>query len=135
MATKSTRWKYYQPNKKDLKDKYGDCVIRALTKALGMEWLEVFDDIQPISRELQIPFNCKPCYEKYLEGKGFVYHGISNSKGTKRPTVQSFTKEHKEGIYILRVAHHIVAVSEGYFWDTWDSGNKSLYGYWVKEEH
>lgn len=26
-------YKYYQPNSKDLKDKYGDCVIRALTKA------------------------------------------------------------------------------------------------------
>ena len=132
-GSKSTRWKYYQPNKKDLKDKYGDCVIRALTKALDMEWLEVFDDIQPISRELQIPFNCKPCYDKYLEAKGFVYHGISNAKGTKRPTVQSFALAHKEGLYVLRVAHHIVTVSEGYFYDTWDSGDKSLYGYWVKE--
>lgn len=131
---KSAKWKYYQPNKKDLKDKYGDCVIRALTKALNMEWLEVFDDMQPISRELQVPFNCKPCYEKYLEDKGFVYHGISNAKGTKRPTVQSFAKDNKEGIYILRVAHHIVTVEDGYFYDTWDSGSKSLYGYWKKVE-
>lgn len=130
--SKSTRWKYYQPNKKDLKDKYGDCVIRALTKALNMEWLEVFDDIQPISREMQVPFNCKPCYEKYLEEKGFVYHGISNAKGTKRPTVQSFAKDNKEGIYVLRVANHIVTVADGYFYDTWDSGSKSLYGYWKK---
>jgi len=30
---KSKRWQYYQPNKKDLKDKYGDCVIRAFSKA------------------------------------------------------------------------------------------------------
>ena len=28
-------YKYYQPNKKDLKDKYGDCTIRALSKALN----------------------------------------------------------------------------------------------------
>lgn len=130
--TKSTRWKYYQPNKKDLKDKYGDCVIRALTKALNMEWLDVFDDIQPISREMQVPFNCKPCYEKYLEEKGFVYYGISNAKGTKRPTVQSFAKDNKEGIYVLRVANHIVTVADGYFYDTWDRGSKSLYGYWKK---
>ena len=133
MANKSTRWKYYQPNKKDLKDDYGDCVIRSLTKALDMEWLEVFDDIHPISRELQVPFNCKPCYEKYLELKGFKYHGISNGKGTKRPTVNKFALEHKEGTYVLRVAHHLVTVVDGYFYDTWDSGDKSLYGYWVKE--
>ena len=34
------RYKYYQPNKKDLKDQYGDCVIRALTKVMDKEWLE-----------------------------------------------------------------------------------------------
>lgn len=98
MASKN--YKYYQPNKKDLKDKYGDCVIRALTKALNMEWLQVFDEMQPISREMQVPFNCRPCYEKYMESKGLKYTGISNKKGTKRPTVETFAKEHKAGTYI-----------------------------------
>jgi hypothetical protein len=129
----SRNYKYYQPNKKDLKDEYGDCVIRALTKALGKDWLEVFDEMQPLSRELQVPFNCKPCYEKYIESNGFTYHGISNAKGTKRPTVDRFAKDHPTGVYILRVAHHIVAVVDGIYYDTWDSGYKSLYGYWVKE--
>lgn len=35
-------YQYYQPNKKDIKDSYGDCVIRAICKVTGMEWLEVF---------------------------------------------------------------------------------------------
>ena len=125
-------YKYYQPNSKDLKDKYGDCVIRALTKALNMEWLQVFDEIQPISRELQVPFNCRPCYEKYVENKGFKYYGVSNKKGAKRPTVEMFTKEHKVGTYILRVAHHLVTVVDGVYYDTWDSGKCCLYGYWKK---
>ena len=125
-------YKYYQPNSKDLKDKYGDCVIRALTKALSMEWLQVFDEIQPISRELQVPFNCRPCYEKYIENKGFKYYGVSNKKGTKRPTVEIFAKEHKVGTYILRVAHHLVTVVDGVYYDTWDSGKRCLYGYWKK---
>ena len=123
-------YKYYQPNKKDLKDKYGDCVIRALTKALNMEWLQVFDEMQPISREMQVPFNCRPCYEKYIESKGLKYIGISNKKGTKRPTVDRFAKDHTTGTYILRVAHHLVTVVDGIYYDTWDSGKKSLYGYW-----
>ena len=126
----SRNYKYYQPNKKDLKDKYGDCVIRALTKALNMEWLQVFDEMQPISREMQVPFNCRPCYEKYIESKGLKYIGISNKKGTKRPTVDRFAKDHTTGTYILRVAHHLVTVVDGIYYDTWDSGEKSLYGYW-----
>lgn len=49
----SRNYKYYQPNKKDLKDKYGDCVIRALTKVTGKEWMQVFDELLPYARELQ----------------------------------------------------------------------------------
>ena len=96
------------------------------------DWLEVFDELQPISRELQVPFNCKPCYEPYILNNGFEYHGISNKKGTKRPTVLSFAKEHKEGVYILRVAHHLVTVQNGIYYDTWDCADCCLYGYWQK---
>ena len=84
-------------------------------------------------REVQANPNAPQVYSKYLEDNGFKWVGVSVTKGKKRPTVQSFTQAHKEGTYILRVAHHVVTVSEGYFWDTWDSGNKSVYGYYVKE--
>lgn len=131
---KSIKFKYYQPNQKDLKDTYGDCVIRALTKVTGKAWVEVFDELVPYARELQCMPNGKPCYERYLADRGFTYKGISNKKGTKRPTVYSFAKDHPEGVYVLSVAHHLVAVTEGFYWDTWDSGHKSLYGYWVKED-
>lgn len=135
MATRRNTgaYRYYQPNRKDIKDKYGDCVIRALTKVTGKEWLEVFDEITPISREMQVPFNCKPCFEEYLKRNGFAYTGISNKKGSKRPTVESFAKSHKSGVYYLNVANHCVAVVDGHYFDTWDSGYKSLYGYWSKE--
>lgn len=126
------RYKYYQPNKKDLKDQYGDCVIRALTKVLDKPWAEVFSDLVPIALEFQCMPNHKNSYETYLKANGFEYHGVSNKKGTKRPTVDSFAKDHKEGIYFVRVANHVVAVVDGCYYDTWDSGEKSLYGYWVK---
>lgn len=128
----SRNYKYYQPNKKDLKDDYGDCVIRSLTKVLDMEWLQVFDELLPYARELQCMPNGKPCYEKFLKNKGFIYNGISNKKGSKRPTFDRFAKDHKTGTYVLRVAHHLVAVVDGFYYDTWDSGESSMYGYWEK---
>ena len=131
--TKS-RYRYYQPNKKDLKDEYGDCVIRSLTKVTGKECLQLFEELLPYARELQCMPKWKACYEKYLISNNFLYHGISNKKGSKRPTVDSFTKEHKEGTYLLRVAHHCVAVVDGIYYDTWDSGDCCLYGYWERKE-
>ena len=126
----SRNYKYYQPNKKDLKDEYGDCVIRSFTKVTGKEWETVFDELVPIARELQCMPNSKASYTRYLTTNGFTYHGISNAKGTKRPTVDRFAKDHPKGKYVLVVANHLVAVVDGIYYDTWDSGYKSLYGYW-----
>lgn len=131
----STRYKYYQPNKKDLKDRYGDCTIRALSKALNISWIEAFDKEIPLCREAQasnifdVPSKIR---NEFMKKLGFTYFGISNKKGTTRPTVDSFTKNHPNGTYILSLANHVVASVDGKYYDTWDCGNKCLYGYWVK---
>lgn len=124
---------YYQPNNKDIKDNYGDCQIRALSKALNLSWLETFDLIIPICREVQataIFDSDLKVINKSMEKLGFTYNTVSNKKGCKRPTVASFTAEHKNGTYIVRVANHVVCVKDGQYFDTWDSGRCSLYGYY-----
>lgn len=129
----SKRFQYYQPNKLDLKDKVGDCQIRALSKALGLTWLETFDLVMPICREQQVMdiFSCDLQKTKEaLARLGFEYHGVSNKKGCKRPTVDGFAKDHKTGIYVVTVMHHVVAVADGNYYDTWDSGYCCLYGYY-----
>lgn len=129
------RYVYYQPNSKDLKDKYGDCQVRALSKALGISWLEAFDMTIPICREAQtytIFGGSCDVGKGNLAKLGFEYHGVSNKRGTKRPTVDSFTKAHPTGSYILKVAHHVVACVDGKYYDTWDSGDCCLYGYYER---
>lgn len=131
----SKRFVYYQPNDKDLKDKVGDCQVRALSKALNMTWLEVFDLTIPICRELQTYtiFACDLQKTKSaMEKLGFTYTGVSNKRGATRPTVDSFAKEHPTGTYILKVANHVVACVDGKYYDTWDSGDCSMYGYYTK---
>ena len=98
----SKHYKYFQPNDKDKKDDQSDCVIRALCKVMNKTWLEVFDELLPIARDIQCNPNSKPCYKRYLEEHGFEYVGISNKKGSKRPTVESFSKDHKEGTYFFK---------------------------------
>lgn len=131
----SRRYVYYQPNKKDLKDRYGDCTIRALSKALNCTWLEAFDKMIPLCREYQVSnvFDAPSIIAReIIEKLGFNYIGISNKKGSKRPTVDSFSKDHPEGVFILNVANHEVACVNGKYYDTWDCGYKSLYGYYEK---
>ena len=120
--------------KKDLKDNYSDCVFRTITKLFNVSWLDAFDSLIPYAREIQCNPNNKKCYEKYLLDHGYTYHGISNKKGSKRPTVQSFSSDHKIGKYFLNLANHVVAVVDGKYYDTWDCGECCLYGYYELEE-
>lgn len=131
------RYVYYQPNEKDLKDEVGDCQIRAFSKVLGLSWLEAFDLTIPLCRELQTYtiFDCDLKKTKAaMSNLGFEYTGISNKKGSKRPTVDEFAKKHPTGRYILSVANHVVACVDGKYYDTWDSGYKCLYGYYELKE-
>lgn len=126
------RWVYFQPNDKDLKDKYGDCTIRALCKALNCTCLEAFDKVLPFMRKSQCLWNSAPqkLVKEWFEQLGFVYHGVSNKSGSKRPTVEDFAKNHPNGTYIVKVAHHQVAVVNGKYYDTWNSGWKTMYGWY-----
>lgn len=125
---------YYQPNDLDLKDNHSDCVVRAITKLFDITWLQAFDELVPYARKLQSMPNGKMAYEKYLLDHGYTYHGISNKKGSKRPTVESFSLSHKTGRYFLNLANHVVAVVDGKYYDTWDCGECCLYGYYELEE-
>ena len=130
-----TRYKYYQPNAMDKHDKFGDCQIRALSKAMGCTWLEAFYRAISVCREEQVSliFDAPTEVRSRMLGKlGFEWHSISNKKGTTRPTVVSFAKDHPKGTYICGVAHHEVAVVDGKYYDTWDCGECSLYGYFER---
>ncbi|MFM9972920.1 MAG: hypothetical protein ACKVQK_31475 [Burkholderiales bacterium] len=72
----------------------------------------------------------KKCYIPFIEAYGFKACKVEIINGHK-PTVKEFALTHPQGIYILRVANHIVTVKNGLYFDSWDSGDKSIYKYWM----
>ena len=121
-------------NVNPLKKKVGDCSIRAISTATGKDWDIVFMDLCEIAFDLKCMPNGDEATDQYLKANNFVRIPIKITKGSKRPTVESFTKEHAQGTYVLRVANHMVAVKEGMYHDTWDSGTCCVYSYWVKQD-
>lgn len=124
---------YYQPNKKDLTDHVGDCVIRSICKVTGMEWLEVFDGLVKYARQSQCLPNQKGAYEPYLKELGFEYHPLKCRP--RMMTVKEFRKDFR-GTAICNVKSgfgtHFVAVDDGQVFDTWDSSEQKMYGYYAR---
>lgn len=128
---KQSRYVYYNPN--PFNNICSDCVVRALSIAFQSEWDDIYKHLCELGFSLKLMPNDKDCYKTFLANTGFQRTGISNKKGSKRPTVDSFAAEHPSGVYVLEVAHHIVTVKDGKYYDVWNSGSKSLYGYWSKK--
>ena len=111
------------------KNKLGcDCVVRAISTAMSEDWITVYRELCDLGAELyDMPFN-KDVFGEYLKRKGWIWHPCKSENG-KRPKVCNFDKANSA---ILRVANHLVYVSDNKYYDTWDCGNKSVYGYWKK---
>jgi hypothetical protein len=130
MTTKS-RNRYFQPNP-NKNDKIGDCVVRSMCKAVDRDWDTVYKVLCNIGYRLKDMPNGNDTWREFLKINGFTEHKITVKKGSKRGTVAEFAEKNKKGTYVLQVANHNVTVVDGFYYDTWDCGDKSLYSYWEK---
>lgn len=63
-----------------------------------------------------------------LQDLGYSRYTIPTTK--PETTVRDFSRTHVNGRYVLATLDHMVAVIDGYYIDTWDSGDEvPLYFY------
>lgn len=69
----------------------------------------------------------------YLKSLGFSKRIISNSCPDCY-SVREFCNDHPVGRYLLATGSHVIAVIDGNYFDTWDSGDEVPTYYFTKEE-
>ena len=100
-----------------------DCVIRAISIILDADWLWVFDELCEIARaayDIQISNNVWP---KLLKREGFNRYILPDTCPDCY-TVRRFCRENQNGQFILATGSHVIAVIDGDYYDTWDSGDE-----------
>lgn len=106
-----------------------DCVIRAISIALGLSWLEVYDELCWLGRiEFNMP-SADAVWGKYLYSHGFEPFLLPISC-PKCVTIREFCKIFYEGTYIIGTGSHAVAVIDGNYYDSWDSGDEIPSFFW-----
>lgn len=128
-----TRWKEFNPNPKG--KNVNDCSIRAYCKANNLTWDEAFDLACKVAKEEKDIINAgKVCHKILTEHLGWTLNEESKKVKTKdRITVQEFALTHNYGTYVLMCKSHAVVVSNGFIYDSWDSGNKKMHYFYEKK--
>lgn len=108
----------------------GDCVIRALSIAMNKRWDEIYLDLCILGfLECDMP-NANHVWGKYLEEHGFECEAVKN---IGKMTVRSFAESNPHGLFLLATGAHVVAVVDGNYYDTWDSGNEVPVTVWKEK--
>lgn len=129
----SPRWVEYNPNPNN-NTKANDCTIRAYCAAENLEWDAAYDIACRYGKELAFMPNDSSAVKHIVEEEfGYVRHKLSKEdRGEKGMTVNDFAIKYNKGTYLVEVARHLVAVIDGEYYDSWDSGKKKIKGYYVK---
>lgn len=99
-----------------------DCVIRAIAIALHKSWVEIYDDLCDLGRvEFNMP-SANDVWGKYLYQKGFRPFLLPESC-PRCVTIKLFSEMYYHGTYIIGTGFHAVAVINGDYYDSWDSGD------------
>lgn len=117
---------YYNAN--PLNKETNDCVIRSLCTAYNKQWIDVSNELYSIAVKQYTVLSSKEVYEAYLNENNATY--IKTMSKSKRITAGEFAKTHREGTYILRLAHHLTVCISGVILDVWDCSDKMCYCAW-----
>lgn len=121
----------YNPN--PLHKRTGDCVIRAISKALDQDWNTTYLGVVIEGfYEKDMPSG-NAIWGDYLKSKGFSRHAIPSDFAGKY-TVADFARDNPEGTYLLAIDGHLVCVKDGSWFDTWDSQDEVPQFYWTKND-
>ena len=118
---------HYNPNPDHRRT--GDCIIRAVTKVTGKSWENVFIELAIEAFLLHAMPSENDVLGEYLYNLGFDKYIIPNSC-PRCYTVRDFAYDHPYGKFILGTGSHVIAVVDGNYYDSWDSGDEVPLFYW-----
>ena len=106
-----------------------DCVVRAIAIATNKSWRRVYGDLCELGGiECEMP-NSNYLWGQYLNEQGFEQFLLPESC-PKCVTVRAFGERVPEGTYVIGTGSLAVAVIDGDYFDSWDSGSETPTYFW-----
>ena len=122
---------YYNPNPLGLS--VGDCTIRAISKLIERDWKTTYLELLIQGYKMYDMPSANRVWGELLRSYGFVRRTIPDTCPDCY-TVREFCYDHPIGKYVLGTGEHVIAVVDGDYYDSWDSGNEIPIYYFERQE-
>lgn len=108
----------YNPN--PMARRVGDCAVRAVAKALDLDWEDAYAKITTNGFAMADMPSSDSVWGATLRQHGFYREAIPNSCPDCY-TAADFCKDHPRGTFVLAFGGHVATVRDGNLYDSWDS--------------
>lgn len=128
-----SRWRQFNPN--PVSRNVGDCSVRAVSAALGVDWETAFAMIMSNAFQMGDMPSSNAVWGSVLRQHGFKRSVVPNSCPDCY-TAEQFAADHPDGIFVLGFGDHVATVKDGVILDSWDSSKEIPQYFWwrLKEE-
>ena len=114
---------YIQHNENPDNILVGDCVIRAIAKVMNKSWEDIYVQICLQGFIMKDMPSSNNVWGSFLTENHFERMMIPNTCPYCY-TIIDFCKDNPKGKFIIATGTHVVAIIDGDYYDTWDSGHE-----------
>lgn len=122
---------YYNPN--PTQRRVGDCSVRAVAKALNIDWETAYIMIVMNGYAMGDMPSSDSVWGSVLRQNGFYRKIIPNSCPDCY-TAEDFTKDNQKGTYVLGFGGHVATIVDGDLYDSWNSSNEIPIYVWYRKD-
>lgn len=124
-------WIEYNPNPTGRK--VGDCAVRAVAKALSIDWETAYELIASNGYAMGDMPSSDSVWGSVLRQNGFYRKSIPNYCPDCY-TVKEFCRDNPKGIFVLAFGGHVATVVNGDLYDSWNSLNEIPIYVWYRKD-
>ena len=124
---------YMEFNNNPIGVKVGDCVVRAVSKALNMGWEAAYISLAMNGLQMGDMPSSDAVWGALLRQHGFKRAAIPDTC-PQCYTAEDFCEDNPEGVFVLAFGGHVAAVIDGVIYDSWNSSKEIPQYVWYKED-
>lgn len=111
----------------------GDCSVRAVSKALGVDWETAYAMIVSAGLKMYDMPSSNAVWGAVLREHGFYRETVPNTCPDCY-TADEFCADHPDGTYVLGFGDHVATAVDGDIYDSWDSSDWVPQYFWHRKE-